>query len=412
LDEGLCKSIISKDKIDFIDISGSLLEIPVSLAGEFSIGEINNLVLKGKILDADNFFSMDLFSKDKASVVWKVNKDKSWLKIILESNDFENLMFNSSVSGVVVIEDILRWFKKEHTIKGEVDISGSLSGFADNVESFGGELKIGGKNIVILEGELFDFDLDAEIKNGILNGNLHKADLYKGELSGSIYIDSDLWAAEIDIEKVNLLKFSKIHPDFKGIKGFFTWNFVCGSSWKEIDIFAGGGYFRFKDSYLWDAPLFSEAKKGIREAVNVDLPDKFNLLEGNFSIDRAGLNIENIYCDVPGVKFDLKGKISFYREIDIVIGAALSKAFLKRSIRQVLMPYTIVFDVIKDSVEIHVYGKWPDFNHETRIQPFALFTAIFPLAGQSANPHKYTLEKCLGILREQKKQKIEAVVSD
>jgi hypothetical protein len=392
LEKGMCKAEITGKGIDFKDLSGLLFEFPVAAQGQFIFGSPNELALNGRFVGADNEFNLKLISNNQADALWKIKNSKSELVVSLKMDDIENLQFKSDVKGRVFLNDIIKNFD---IVSGGIDVVGNLFGNADDISSLNGSLKVLGENLIVLNESPSDFDISAEIKNGILNGGLRKVKFCNGEAEGFLYIDQDLWAGALNVDYIDLMELSKMNLNLQGIKGFLTGSFVCGAGWDAPASITGGGYLKLEDAYVWSAPVFSEINKGMTDVKQISSLEKFNLLEGNYAIEKNGISIENVFCNMPSIKMNIKGNILFDGTVSFVVGVVFSAISEISNLHNILMPHKIFSDFVASCADIHIEGKWPVLEHTTEMHPFSFFNSLFPLTGERADPDKYSLEEYL-----------------
>jgi len=392
LKKGACKAEMKGSVINFMDISGLLFDFPVSMQGHFSFDMPQELFLNGEFLYAENEFNLKLISDNKADALWKINKDDTEMVITLKVDDIENLKFDSEVKGKVFLNNII---KDCYIVSGGIDLSGNLFGNLDNILSLNGNLKISGNNLLFFNGAPANFYIDTIIKDGVLNGSLSNTEFCGGEVNGSLYIDENLWAGQLNIKDIDLNEFSKVNSNLQGIKGSLGGNFVCGAGWEDPDSITGGGYLKLEDAFIWDAPVFLEISKGMSDKVNISNLEKFRLLEGNCVINKDGVNIDNVFCDMPSIKMNIKGRISFEGEVNFIVGVVVSAVSLVSDMRNILKPQKIISDLFSNCVDIHIEGKWPNLQQYSEVRALAFFNSLFPLTGNRADPNLYSLEKYL-----------------
>ena len=135
------------------------------------------------------------------------------------------------------------------------------------------------------------------------------------------------------------------------------------------------------------------AKEEMTEAMKseIDLPE-IKKLEGNFTLDKNGIEILDVFCKDKSMRLQIAGRLGFDRTIDITVGFSFTKNYIFRTARQILLPVTIGLDLAANSFELKIQGTIDNPETHVQVQPLNWLNAILPTASR-ANPNKYSLEK-------------------
>lgn len=392
LDKGRCRAIVTAKEIIFKELTGIMRKRIVNYNGKFTFSDPKELYLTGEIANVNNTFRLKLLSENTASLDWHGNAGDSYINHHVDIHDLKDLAFDLKIEGDVQLSDFSELLEiDKDNVKGAIGLFGNIGGEIDEVSSFHGKLKIDVKDfsVLSLRPEAFAFNFD--IKNGIFVGDIPATDFYGGNMHGTVELDYFRWGVELHVDKFDIEKFVQTSPKLKGMKGIFTGNIAAVSEWTNFNAVSGGGYFKITDCDLWNAPVFSNTEEGVESVTtDVDMPEISNI-DGNYEIEKDGIGIENVSCKAKGMNLKIKGKYYFSKEADFTVGVRILGEGLFRTVRQILLPVTIGFDVVANCIQVKVNGRWPDLEEKTELQPIGILTAIFP-SGR-ASPKKYTLSK-------------------
>lgn len=389
---------VKENLIKVENLEGNIEDHTIKASGAFNFEHPEEFRLIGKIDDLDNDCNLKITNKNEGVLDWSCGIGNSYIKLHADISDLEKLLFVAHVDGNIQLPDILSLDKDdvskgEEGVKGTVNISGFIEKSNEDFSSFNEELKVVVQDFSVLGLKPVSFEVNSDIEKGILVGVIPKTDFYNGSLYGNVKIDLDRWGAELHLEDFDLAEFSKIDPKLEGIRGYFNGNISLVSKWPHFDTACGGGFFRFTDCYLWNAPIFEQVKRGIQDAdKNIETAD-FKLFEGNFTIGSEEIALENVFINVSSMKLDAKGEFNFNGKVHFTAGVTLSSGSVFRGIRQILIPVTIALDMVANCIQIEVYNRWSDLKYKVNIQPLAIITALFPFSGNRGDPDKYTLDE-------------------
>lgn len=391
LDKGKCGLIITEEEIDIRKMSGVVMNQPLHFTGKFVFGEPGEFSLTGKIASVQNSFNLKVLPNNQGTADWNASLGSSNVKLHADISDLKNMVFDLNMEGDLQLPDLLELAKTSRDkAKGKIGFSGNIKGEMDDVSSLQGELTVNAEDFSILHIKPQTFGCNVNVKDGIFTGAIPKEDFYKGNFYGTIQADFHKCGIELHVDNLDIEEFVKGEPKLEGMNGTFTGSAAYVSKWTGLHSGKGGGYFQFTSCNLWKAPIFKQTEKGLESVTEkMDMPP-LDKLEGNFEIKENGIIVENVFCDAEEITLQIKGKYRFSGETEFTIGVSFSKGTIFRTIRQVLVPVTIGIDLLQNSFQVNINGKWPDIGYKIQIQPAQWLNAFFPSVS-GAKPDKYTL---------------------
>jgi hypothetical protein len=224
------------------------------------------------------------------------------------------------------------------------------------------------------------FSLKATVKDGLLDGEIPKFPLYGGTASANVRLDTRLsplkWGFELDLEKCDLKFLSEDDDRLSGMKGSLDANLACAGRWGRPEAAIGGGYIRVLDCNLKGVPFFVAIEKGIGSVVkDFTMPD-FKEIKAAFGVAEKKVEIRSA-CRSPMLNIEMSGNCDFSGNVEMTAGANASRMSLIKTARQILIPATLGFDLVKDGILIKVSGKWPELKQQTVIKPLRVFDELF-----------------------------------
>jgi len=381
---------ITSGEIRLSRLSGIMSGLPLSLSGKFTRLPQQELHLTGKLSGINTEFDLKLLPGNQGVLDWRNARGTSYLNLKADIPDLKNLIFNLSLDADVKLEDLLR--PRKDNPAGEIKISGKVTGEAEKFNSYQGEIAANAIGLTWLGLKPLSFDVSMPIKDGLLNGDIPQLDFYKGFLSGTIRMDIERWGAELLLDKVYLEELSGAVPDLKDNKGIFSGNLAFLADWADFNALKGGGYFKLTSSDLRGFPLFSTAESGIKSIIAGFIMPVFYNVEGNFSLDKEKISVNNAVCHGPTLDLGISGKYYFSGATDFTFGATIAGGGIVNTVRRIIFPFTIAVDLLANSIQVRVSGKWPELKQRTAIQPMAWFNDFLKIVNQ-VSPARYTLDK-------------------
>ncbi len=395
LENGKTRAVITEKEITIAELSGYWKGRPVGLSGQFIFGEPHQLLLKGSIGNIGADFQLKLLpSNNQGAIDLQASIDSSLLKLHVDISDLKDLFFTANVEGDVKLADLSGLIKADKDkIKGEALLTGNIKGELDKPSSFEGGLVVQVRDFSLFNLQPVSFDSNVSAKEALFKGDIPEVNFYKGSLCGVLQFDADRWGAGLYVDKLDMEELAKTYPKLQGIKGAFTGNIACVSSWVGLKGFEAGGYFNLVDCDIRLAPVFSDAEKSIESLAKDFIMPTFKDVEGNFTIRDAVINIENAFCSAKTLKLGIAGNYSFSSKMaDFTVGANMLGGGVLTIARQIIFPVSIGVDLLANSIRVNVSGKWPDLKHKAVIQPMNWLNEFFNLVNR-ASPNKYTLDK-------------------
>jgi hypothetical protein len=345
----------------------------------------------GKISNVDNSVRLVLPSDNQGELDWQGRTGNSYYRVKAQINDLKDMASQLSIDSDINLKDFSELLMvSQDNISGRVVLSGQIKGEIDEPYSFTGGIGLKVRDFSILNLQAITFDSDITVKDGIFFGKTPRIDFYKGALYGEVKMDSDSWGVELHIDKLDIEGFAKHFPNLKGIKGTFSAGVACVSEWSDINTLQGGGYFRITDCDLRYAPVFRVAEEGISTLTKDFIMPIFKNVEGNFQLKDASIIIDNAICKSPTLSLGITGKCSFTGVADFTVGATILGGGFFKTARQIIFPYTIGVDLLANSVQVKISGRWPDLKHKAEVKTMNWLNDFFKMLKQ-ISPNKYNL---------------------
>ncbi|MFA4984434.1 MAG: AsmA family protein [Candidatus Omnitrophota bacterium] len=388
-----CRVLITQDEFKITDLSGMANKVPLSLSGSFIRRPQERLRLNGKLGDIDTELELKLFADNQGALEWQNKSGSSYLKLHSDITDVKDLLFDLAIEGNVKPADLLK--SQQNIPSGEIVISGSVTGELDKSSSYEGNVNIQFENFSWEGFAPQSFIIVAPVKEGVLRGDIPELDYYGGVISGAIQMDLNRCGIELHLKKAYLEELLKSLPQSRDAKGVLSGSLACVAGWGALDSFRGGGYFKLTSGDLRGFPIFSVAESGIKSIIRGFIMPMFYSVEGNFSLDKEGVVIDNALCAGPTVDLVVSGKYCFSGATDFTVGVTLAGAGILKTAKHVMfivLPFTIGIDFVTNSIQVSIQGDWPDLKQKTRLRPMAWFNNLLSFRNQSG-PSKYTLDK-------------------
>jgi len=402
------KTLIDGDRFAIERFSGESFKGKFDLHSEMTQkgDDLEQLRLEGTVQDAYAGIKMKFYPNWQATAGVLLTAESSRVLANITFTDLRQLRFIAAVTGEVSLPDladlidlkfvlVLPGLSQEVTqkdLKGKVVLAGYLKGRYGEGKSLDGWLDVAFRNFRIKKAEERSFILNLKANNGRFQAVIPVMPLYHGYFGGGFVFDPDRWGVELHFEDLDLAALGSTDKRFQGMAGKLAANGACLAPWSDLSSIKGGGYFKMTDANLQPAPIFKIIEEGIA-SVNkgFTLPD-FKSIEGNFQVADEKLTIDNAYAKASNMDLKIEGDYAFSGETDFTLGVKFSRGSNWKLARQVLFPVTIGFDVLANSIQVDIKGKWPDLQQKTLIKTLQWMDALFD-PNMKFEPDKYTLKQ-------------------
>ncbi|MCX5751089.1 MAG: AsmA family protein [Candidatus Saganbacteria bacterium] len=384
------------------EFTGKQVRNNFNLKGFFSYPPYSNLSLSGEAFGMNNIFRLGMLPPDCANLDWKMYTERSSLEFLGVVTDMKDLDFSLKLDGVLDLSEWRKGFNihvgkpalvsMEVTVdkmKGKVTLDGRLFGEADKTDSWSGNLNVLFSGFSVYGLEIGDFPLNVSVQEGLFQAVIPTIEFYKGTILGLLKLDVKRWGAELDVKNADLAYLYKTSPKFKDLKGEFSGKVVLVGNWGNKNSIVGGGYLDLKHCDLKKAPLFEDAEEGIGKVVKDFSMPNFEKIEGNFDVKNQQLLFNNVFCKASNLSICLSGTCGFDGNLSATAGVRMFGGFFK-TLRQIILPVTIGFDLVANSIQINIKGKIPDVSQTTEVMPMNWLGAFYNL-NYKADPNRYSL---------------------
>jgi len=408
VDKGRCSLVVKGDTINIAEVTGEFMEIPLRYNGTFSFAEPQKLLLHGEIGEMKSDYKIEFVTNNHAVLEWNDKVLGSSLAINADIYDIENYAFTANVNGSFQVPDLLLIAKsiniinseavneevENHLVTGVINVQGSIKKDAEGTYVISDDAFVNVTDLSFFRLDPVSFNFKMHLRDGVFEGVIPKTKFFNGSLNGAVKVSLQKWGIELGINKFDIAEFVDPYPELKGTKGFLSFNIACaGKSNDNFRSLNGGGYFMLSNTHLWEAPVFKQAADGIKNVkTNIKIPD-FKKFCGNYALSADGIKVDNVLCEISKFLFNIKGSLSWGGDVDCTVGVILSKSGVLRAIRQILLLPTVIFDVIADSISIHVYNNISDIKYNVAIQPNGIYYAVFPTSSPEVYPDKYDFDE-------------------
>ncbi len=395
LEKGQCLAVITETGIDVLELTGHLVEQDVDLKGRCDFSEPKQLKLYGDIGHIHNEIKLIMLSENEAKLEWEAGHGGSYIKISADMPDVQNLNFTAQLEASGNMKDVCDYYKlKKDALRGIVTVGGNIEGEVDKKSSIKGEVDVNVMEFSALKLKPASFKAVLKVEDGLFTGNIPKIEFYQGYLSGQAMLNFDKWGMELRVDDMDFADLVSSREDIEDISGIFTGNVVCVGEWGDSATAIGGGYFKFSNCNIWNIPVLHDIEEGIEEAMKnpVDNLPTIKLLEGNFEVKDRTISINDVLCQAQPAQIQIRGKITFDKDVEMTAAISFSEGFVFRTARQILVPPTIALDLLANSFKVDLFGKLPDLEHKVGMEPAGWFKAFLPATGSTAED-KYGLEE-------------------
>ncbi|MFA6430812.1 MAG: AsmA family protein [Candidatus Margulisiibacteriota bacterium] len=387
-------------------LKGDLFGKQVDLKGKLKFTRPSSLLLQGNVA---NFIIECLVERTfslQAAGQLHATAEASSLEVGIKLSDIKRQKGSLSISGKLGIKDIFAFFGKEskislpiisaevlpQEISGHIEVAGSLNGEVKKKAAWNGNLSLGFRDLSIKNIPRSDFNLDLNLQAGIFSAIIPNLELYNGSVSGELKMDIEKWGVGVKLRGLDMSLFGKTDPRLKGMKGTLDVNFAGMASWKDIRSIVGGGYCKIADASLRSAVIVKVIEEGINTLnKGFKMPD-FKSLEGTFSLGGRQITLDDAYAKAPNMDLRIMGVGAFSGQTDFNVGIKFSRFGFVKTVRQVMFPFTIGFDMLVNAIHLKVSGNWPDLKQSTEINTIKWMDVFFN-PKVKFEPDKYSLEK-------------------
>lgn len=370
LEKAECKLLITEDTFTIEKIEGLSNKRKVNLSGSFKGKDPREVYLSGKIADVENTFLLKILPDNKGILKWHSEVASSLLDIRADITDLKSHAFNLSAEGSLRLADLSELLMvNKSTLDGQVTLKGALSGELDKPQSLQGRFDLKAKGFSCFGLSTQDFTATLKAKNGFFHTKIPPVGFYKGSLSAEAQFDASRWGIELNAQNLDLKELGLTSSQYKNIKGTFWGNIAGVAEWKDFNSICGGGYIKLLRCDLRNTPIFTETEKGIASVKKDFTMPAFDLLTGNFEIQDKAIEVENAICRAHALDLGIRGKYDFSGNLNMTIAATVLGGDALKTIRQILLPQTIGFDMLANSICVNVNGRWPSLQNKTGVQP-------------------------------------------
>jgi hypothetical protein len=392
-------------KIMIKRFTGKQVRNDFDLTGTFMFLPYGDLVLSGEAFGAENFFRLQLLPEERANFGWQLSTALSSFEIFGVVTDIKNLSFAVQLDGTLDLSEWDRGFSvhvgepalvsmdvSADKLKGKVTFDGKLYGKASQPENWAGNLGLSFSDFSVYNIMPLDFVLNMTANKGTFQALIPTTPIYKGTCFGSLKLNAQKWGAELDLQNADIAYLYEINPGLKGLKGNFSAKLVLVGGWGDRNSVVGGGYLILKNGDLRKVAFISDAEEGIGKVVKGFSMPNFEKIEGNFDIKNGQVIFENIFCRASDLSIEISGKTSFDGTVNAVAGVRMFGGSTLKTLRQIILPVTIGFDLVANSIQINIKGKIPDLSQTTQVMPMNWLGEFFNL-NYKADPNRYSLDK-------------------
>lgn len=399
LKELSCIASVTGREILFKKIHGTMGGKGFGLSGRYTFNYPKNIYLQGKYGDAYGILGVRLLSENTAEAELKGKTKGAAFEMHASVPDIKKLLAEIRMSAVISLpasgETIQASLQiGEYDVKVRVDFSCGFRGYLKDVSTLNGDADVKVAYLSGLSPDVGYVNFKMKVVDGIFEGSFPRTPFYGGAIYGQARTDIKKWGVELHVDDFDLSDFSRISPKYKNLKGNFDGNLVCVADWDDPGTARGGGYVDLEKANLRNVPIFSNTEAGIASLeAGFEMPE-IESINGNFEISDKKITLENMLCKAYRLSLYLAGYIDFNGNTFVTAGIRFIAGFWK-TVRQVLLPVTIPFDIAASSVKISITGKWPDLNQSTSIQDLRWVNEFFN-AEVRPDPKKYKLDDLWG----------------
>jgi len=395
LKELSCIASVTGKEIVFKKIHGTMGGKGFGLSGRYTFNYPRNIYLQGKYGDAYGILGVRLLSENTAEAELKGKTKGAAFEIHASVPDIKKLLADIRMKAVISLPASGETLQAslqigEYDVKVRVDFSCSFRGYLKDVSTLNGDADVKVAYLSGLSPDVGRVNFKMKVVDGIFEGSFPRTPFYGGAIYGQARTDIKKWGVELHVDDFDLSDFSRISPKYKNLKGNFDGSLVCVADWDDPGTARGGGYVDLEKANLRNVPIFSNTEAGVASLeAGFEMPE-IESINGNFEISDKKITLQNMLCKAYRLSLYLAGYIEFNGDTFVTAGIRFIAGFWK-TVRQVLLPVTIPFDIAASSVKISITGKWPDLNQSTSIQDLRWVNEFFN-AEVKPDPKKYKLD--------------------
>gem|GEM_PF-3447614 len=395
LDRLFCDATVTDKQVLLNLVKGYYGGKHFHLSGRYTFNYPKNLYLQGKLRDLYAIFGLRILSHNTAEAEFK---GKTWgaeFDVHAHIPDIKNLLVDLKAKALVSLPMSSETIKAsvklgDHEIRVWLDFLCGIKGYLRRVETVNGGAHLKVTYVSDLSEYPGYFVSKMSVVDGVFEGTIPRTPFYKGYISGLAKTGMKEWGMELKIEDLDLDDLSRISKNYRNMKGIFNGNIACIADWSDWRTLRGGGYVNLKKANLQDVPIFKTAATGVEGLkAGVEIPPIESVV-GNFEIKDRQVRLQNMYCMAYQLSLNLTGNIKFTGETNVTAGVKFIAGFWK-TLRQILLPFTIPFDMAASSVRINISGIWPDLKQTTSIQSME-WLSEFNNKKENPEPNKYKLK--------------------
>lgn len=395
LDRLFCDATVTDRQVLLNLVKGCYEGRHFHLSGRYTFNYPKNLYLQGKLRGLYAIFGLRILSRNTAEAEFK---GKTWgAEFDMHANipDIKNLLVDLKAKALVSLPMSSETIKAsvklgDHEIRVWLDFSCGINGYLRKADTINGGAHLKVTYVSDLSEYPGYFVSKMSVVDGVFEGTIPRTPFYKGYISGLAKTGMKEWGMELRIDSLDLDDLSRISKEYRNMKGIFNGNVACAADWSDWRTLRGGGYVNLKKANLQDVPIFKTAATGVEGLkAGVEIPP-IEKVVGNFEIKDQQVNLQNMYCMAYQLSLNLTGNIKFTGETNVTAGVKFIAGFWK-TLRQILLPFTIPFDMAASSVRINISGVWPDLKQTTSIQSME-WLSEFNNKKENPDPDKYKLK--------------------
>jgi len=222
--------------------------------------------------------------------------------------------------------------------------------------------------------------LNLAIKGGELEGDIPQTAFCGGAISGKLRMDHNRWGFESACERVDIRRPASVIFEQKNVSGLCTSRAVCIGTWGAPEDAKGEGYFTLLDSNLWGIPLFYATEKGISQIKKDFSATVFQKVSGTFRIEDKAVVLDKVICKGSVININVDGRVAFSGVSNFTaVAQFLESSSVLRTLRYIILPKSVVLDIIQDALQMKIHGNWPDLSCSVSVEPLAFLKKVFSI---------------------------------
>jgi hypothetical protein len=378
---GSARAVLTEDKIEFEELKGTAGTVPVSMKGRFVIGPSPALTLSGALGRTGNDITLAILQDDRGTVDWRSTFRSSSVKLHVDIRDLKQLILSVTAAGTVDLEEIAALapaFKPG--VKGQVVYDAHAKGRLSDLSTITGAMTAEFRDLSLFGTELKLAKLNMAIRDGELEGDIPETAFCGGTVAGKIRMDHNRWGFESACDGVDIRRPASVIFEQKNVSGICTARAACVGAWGAPEDARGAGYFTLLDSNLWGIPLFYATEKGIEQIKKDFSATVFQKVSGTFRIEDKAVVLDKVVCKGSVININVNGRVAFSGVSNFTaVAQFLGSSSVLRTLRYIIMPKSVVLDIIQDALQMKIHGTWPDLSCSISIEPLAFIKQVFSI---------------------------------